>query len=183
MEPIRIYAGLASANGAEAQASLAVKDLQRAGGFQRKDLVVVTTTGSGWVDPALVDSFEYLSGGDCATVAIQYSYLPSWISYLVDQSKALAAGRALFDAVYGVWAKLPPGPPPQAVRRRGKPGVVRRRGRLYRRERPGQPHLRRAVRRAAQLQHPVPAIQRQPRPGQPGGPARLPGRADRPVHE
>ena len=106
-EPIRIYAGLASADGAEAQAALAVRDLQRAGGFQRKNLLVVTTTGSGWVDPALVDSFEYLSGGDCATVAIQYSYLPSWISYLVDQSKALAAGRALFDAVYGAWAKLP----------------------------------------------------------------------------
>jgi uncharacterized membrane protein len=113
MEPIRIYAGLASASGAAAQASLAVKDLQRTGGFQRKDLVVVTTTGSGWVDPALVDSLEYLSGGDSATVAIQYSYLPSWISYLVDQSKALAAGRALFDAVYGVWAKMPPGHRPR----------------------------------------------------------------------
>jgi uncharacterized membrane protein len=113
MEPIRIYAGLASAHGAEAQASLAVKDLQRAGGFGRQNLLVVTTTGSGWVDPALADSFEYLSGGDCATVAIQYSYLPSWISYLVDQSKALAAGRALFDAVYGVWAKLPPGQRPR----------------------------------------------------------------------
>jgi uncharacterized membrane protein len=113
MEPIRIYAGLASAKGAEAQASLAVKDLQRAGGFQRKNLLVVTTTGSGWVDPALVDSFEYISGGDCATVAIQYSYLPSWISYLVDQAKALAAGRALFDAVYGVQAKLPQGQRPR----------------------------------------------------------------------
>jgi uncharacterized membrane protein len=115
MEPIRIYAGLASAKGAQAQAALAVRDLQRAGGFQRKYLAVVTTTGSGWVDPALVDSFEYLSGGDCTTVAIQYSYLPSWISYLVDQSKALAAGRALFDAVYGVWAKLPPGERPKLL--------------------------------------------------------------------
>ena len=108
MEPIRIYAGLASATGPQAQAALAVQDLQRAGGFQRKNLIVVTTTGSGWVDPALVDTVEYLSGGDCATVAIQYSYLPSWLSYLVDQSKALAAGRALFDAVYGAWAKMPP---------------------------------------------------------------------------
>jgi len=113
MEPIRVYAGLASADGAEAQAALAVRDLDRAGGFQRKNLLVVTTTGSGWVDPALVDTFEYLTGGDSATVAIQYSYLPSWISYLVDQSKALAAGRALFDAVYGAWAKLPPGDRPQ----------------------------------------------------------------------
>ena len=113
MAPIRIYAGLASADGPTAQAALAVDDLQRAGGFQRKNLLVVTTTGSGWVDPALVDTFEYLTGGDCATVAIQYSYLPSWISYLVDQSKALAAGRALFDAAYGAWVKLPAGHHPR----------------------------------------------------------------------
>ena len=114
-EPIRIYAGLASAGGAPAQAALAVDDLQRAGGFQRKNLVVVTTTGSGWVDPALVDTVEYLSGGDCATVAIQYSYLPSWISYLVDQSKAREAGRALFDAVYGPWSQLPPDQRPRLL--------------------------------------------------------------------
>jgi uncharacterized membrane protein len=113
MEPIRAYAGLASADDAESRAARAVNDLKRAGGFQRKDLLVVTTTGSGWVDPALVDTFEYLTGGDSATVAIQYSYLPSWISYLVDQSKALQAGRALFDAVYGAWSKLPPGQRPR----------------------------------------------------------------------
>ena len=108
MEPVRAYAGLASAPGAESRAALAVRDLDREGGFRRANLLVVTTTGSGWVDPALVDSFEYLTGGDCATVAIQYSYLPSWISYLVDQSKAREAGRALFDAVYGAWSQLPP---------------------------------------------------------------------------
>ncbi|MGO9502399.1 MAG: alpha/beta hydrolase [Streptosporangiaceae bacterium] len=113
LEPIRAYAGLASAADAESRAALAVRDLERAGGFQRKNLLVVTTTGSGWVDPALADTFEYLSGGDCATVAIQYSYLPSWISYLVDQSKAREAGRALFDAVYGVWSQLPAGQRPR----------------------------------------------------------------------
>jgi uncharacterized membrane protein len=113
MAPIRIYSGLASASDAEARADLAVRDLERAGGFQRKNLLVVTTTGSGWVDPALVDSFEYLSDGDSATVAIQYSYLPSWISYLVDQSKAREAGVALFDAVYGAWNQLPQGQRPR----------------------------------------------------------------------
>jgi uncharacterized membrane protein len=106
-EPIRIYAGLQSAADAEARAALAVQDLDRAGGFQRENLLVVTTTGSGWVDPASVDTFEYLSGGDSAAVAIQYSYLPSWISYLVDQEKAREAGRSLFDAVYDRWSKLP----------------------------------------------------------------------------
>lgn len=113
MEPIRVYAGLASAPDAEARAALAVRDLQRAGGFERKNLLVVTTTGSGWVDPALVDTFEYLTSGNSATVAIQYSYLPSWISYLVDQSKAREAGRALFDAVYDPWSKLPAGQRPR----------------------------------------------------------------------
>jgi uncharacterized membrane protein len=115
MEPIRIYTGLASASNAEARAALAVRDLERAGGFQRKYLLVVTTTGSGWVDPALSDSFEYLTGGDSATVAIQYSYLPSWISYLVDQAKAREAGRALFDAVYGPWSQLPPNQRPRLL--------------------------------------------------------------------
>ena len=113
VEPVRAYAGLASGPDAEARAALAVRDLQRAGGFQRKNLLVVTTTGSGWVDPASVDTFEYLTHGDAATVALQYSYLPSWISYLVDQSKAREAGRALFDAVYDPWSKLPAGQRPK----------------------------------------------------------------------
>jgi uncharacterized membrane protein len=106
-DPIRTYAGLASADDAEARAALAVKDLDHAGGFQRKNLLVVTTTGSGWVNASNADTFEYLTGGDSAIVAMQYSYLPSWLSFLVDQSEARAAGRELFDAVYDRWSKLP----------------------------------------------------------------------------
>ncbi|MFB9436319.1 alpha/beta hydrolase [Streptomyces showdoensis] len=106
-EPVRAYAGLETADDTERRAERAVADLQRAGGFERANLLVMTTTGSGWVDPAAVDSFEYLADGDTASVALQYSYLPSWLSYLVDQSKAREAGRELFDAVYGVWSKLP----------------------------------------------------------------------------
>ncbi|MFI8996792.1 alpha/beta hydrolase [Streptomyces sp. NPDC053542] len=112
-EPIRSYAGLESADSAESRAAKAVDDLSRQGGFRRANLLVVTTTGSGWVDPASVDTFEYLSGGDSATVATQYSYLPSWLSYLVDQTKAREAGRALFDAVYDDWSKLPQGQRPR----------------------------------------------------------------------
>ena len=121
MEPIRAYAGLESASDTESRAALAVDDLERAGGFQRKNLLVVTTTGSGWVDPASVNTFEYLSGGDSAIVAIQYSYLPSWISYLVDQRKAREAGRDLFDAVYDRWSKLPQDQRPRLFVGRGKP--------------------------------------------------------------
>jgi uncharacterized membrane protein len=106
-EPIRAYAGTASAADVEARAELAVADLERAGGFDRGNLLVATTTGSGWLDSGATDSFEYLTGGDSAVVAMQYSYLPSWISYLVDQEKAREAGRELFDVVYDRWSKLP----------------------------------------------------------------------------
>ena len=113
--PVRAYAGLESAPTAEQRARLAVDDLVRAGGFDRGTLAVVTTTGSGWVDPSAVDSLEYLTGGDVATVAMQYSYLPSWLSYLVDQQRAREAGRELFDAVYDRWSKLPPRDRPRLV--------------------------------------------------------------------
>jgi uncharacterized membrane protein len=105
--PIRAYAGLDSAATAEDRARLAVDDLERAGGFRRSVLVVATTTGSGWIDPASPDTLEYLTGGDCAVVTMQYSYLPSWLSYLVDQDRARDAGRELFDAVYARWSDLP----------------------------------------------------------------------------
>ncbi len=51
-EPIRAYAGLATAEDPEDRARLAVDDLEHAGGFQRANLLVVGTTGSGWIDPA-----------------------------------------------------------------------------------------------------------------------------------
>jgi uncharacterized membrane protein len=106
-EPVRAYAGLDSAPTAELRARLAVDDLERAGGLDRGLLVVVTTTGSGWVDPGTVDAVEYLTGGDSAAVAVQYSYLPSFVSYLVDSDRAREAGRELFDAVYDRWNRLP----------------------------------------------------------------------------
>ena len=112
-EPIRAYAGTLSAEDVEARAELAVADLDRAGGFDRGNLLVATTTGSGWLDSGAVDSFEYLTGGDSAVVAMQYSYLPSWLSYLVDQKKAREAGRELFDAVYDRWSKRSPAERPR----------------------------------------------------------------------
>ena len=70
-------------------------------------LAVATTTGTGWVDPTLADPVEYLYGGDTAIAAMQYSYLPSWISFLVDKDRARGAGRTLFTTVYRYWSTLP----------------------------------------------------------------------------
>lgn len=106
-EPIRVFAGLGSAEDAQTRAELAVADLARTGGFDRDYLLVATTTGSGWLDPAAVGAFEYMTGGSSAIVSMQYSYLPSWVSYLVDQQRAREAGRHLFDEVYSRWSRLP----------------------------------------------------------------------------
>ena len=127
--------------------------------------------------------FEYLTGGDAATVAIQYSYLPSWISYLVDQSKAREAGRALFDAVYDPWSKLPPDQRPRLFVAGESLGSFGGETAFS-----GEYDLRNrttgdVVRRPTQLQHAVPRVQRPPRPRQPGDPAGLQGRPHRPVHQ
>ena len=107
MEPIRVYVGLKSAPSIAAESALAVKELQRTGAFSRKVLVVATTTGTGWLNPNMIDPLEYMYDGDTAVVAIQYSFLPSWISFLVDKGPAQEAGRDLFDAVYDAWRQLP----------------------------------------------------------------------------
>ena len=106
-EPIRIYAGMEAGNSPEELAQLAVEELKRTKAFERDVLVIATATGTGWLDPKVIDSLEFIHSGNTAVVSQQYSYLPSWISFLVDQGRAKAAGRALYDAVYDEWAKLP----------------------------------------------------------------------------
>ena len=49
-------------------------------------------TGTGWVDSDVTDSLEYMYAGDTALVSMQYSYLPSWISFMVDRSKVSGDG-------------------------------------------------------------------------------------------
>jgi uncharacterized membrane protein len=100
MQPIRIYSGLDSAGSTKERADLAAADLKRAGGLDRKIIVVVTTTGTGWVDEEGVAPVEYMYNGDSAIVSMQYSYLPSALSFLVDQTKAKDAGRELYNSVY-----------------------------------------------------------------------------------
>ncbi len=107
LDPVRTYVGMNSAETPAGLASLAVRELERAGGFDREVLVVVTTTGTGWVDGAAADALEYLYNGDSAIAAMQYSYLPSWISFVADQEQVQTAGSVLFDAVYEAWQERP----------------------------------------------------------------------------
>ncbi|MBR1364504.1 alpha/beta hydrolase [Bradyrhizobium ottawaense] len=106
-DPVRVYVGLAGGATAQARARLALEELKRQRGFDRKILIVVTPTGTGWIDPAAMDTVEYLHHGDVASVAMQYSYLNSPMSLLFQPEYGAEAARALFAEIYGYWTTLP----------------------------------------------------------------------------
>ncbi|MFC5385224.1 alpha/beta hydrolase [Aquamicrobium segne] len=107
MEPLRVYVGLRSAKTPEERAQLALEELKRIGAFERSILVLITPTGTGWIDPQAIDTLDYLHGGDVATVAIQYSYLASWLALLVEPEYGGEVSRAMFAEIYGYWSSLP----------------------------------------------------------------------------
>ncbi|HEX6255868.1 MAG TPA: alpha/beta-hydrolase family protein [Euzebyales bacterium] len=107
IEPIRVYAGLESADTLRARADLVLEELKRTNAFERDVLVVATTTGTGFLDANGVDPVEYIHNGDTAIVGVQYSYLPSWISLLADQEVVREDSRVVFDTIHGYWSTLP----------------------------------------------------------------------------
>ena len=115
-EPIRAYAGLdATTDGITATAELAAQELQRMGGLRRAVVAVGTTTGTGWINEAEASALEYMYNGNTAVVSMQYSFLPSWLSFLVDKENARHAGQALFEAVDRLIRMMPEGHRPKLV--------------------------------------------------------------------
>ena len=78
--PIRIFVGLDCAPSEEERVALALKELDRTEALKRAVLLVVSPTGTGYVNYQAVESLEYLTRGDCATVTMQYSKRPSPLS-------------------------------------------------------------------------------------------------------
>lgn len=107
-EPIRAYVGLQTADTDEQRMAVLLSELERTGAFERKLLVIIPTTGTGWINPVAARSLEMMYNGDTALVGSQYSYLPSWISFLGDQQKSMESGRMMINAIHERWAKLPP---------------------------------------------------------------------------
>ncbi len=111
--PVRVYVGLNAADTPEERAQLALDELIRAGGFERSILLLATPTGTGWIDPAALDTVEYLHRGDIATVAAQYSYLNSPLALLTEAAYGAEMADALFRKIYGYWRSLPRGERPR----------------------------------------------------------------------
>ncbi|MFB9890342.1 alpha/beta-hydrolase family protein [Planobispora takensis] len=79
-DPIRVFVGLASAATATERADLAMRELERLGAFDRGVIAYFSPTGTGYVNYMAVETVEYLTGGDVASAAIQYSVRPSYLS-------------------------------------------------------------------------------------------------------
>ena len=113
--PIRVYAGLNSAASAAERAHLVVEELKRTGAADRSVIALVAVTGTGWVDPMSAAAFEYMWKGDTAIAAMQYSFLPSWISFVLDTATATEAGVIINEAVVDWWKTLPENDRPRLV--------------------------------------------------------------------
>jgi uncharacterized membrane protein len=78
--PAQIYIGLDSATTARDRVDLALGEMDRTGAFDRSLIMLVSPTGTGYVNYVAVASAQYLSRGDLATVTLQYSKRPSPLS-------------------------------------------------------------------------------------------------------
>jgi uncharacterized membrane protein len=114
-EPVRVYVGLQTADTDEARMASLLSELERTRAFDRKLLVIMPTTGTGWINPVAARSLEMMYNGDTALVGSQYSYLPSWISFLGDREKSMESGRMMIDAIHDRWLQLPPDRRPKLV--------------------------------------------------------------------
>jgi uncharacterized membrane protein len=107
LEPIRVYAGLNGDRDLAGTAAAVVAELERTGAFDRAAVLVLVTTGTGWVNEWVPSSFEVLLGGDSAVATMQYSTLPSALAFLESAATPPVAGTALITAVEAALAELP----------------------------------------------------------------------------
>jgi uncharacterized membrane protein len=114
-QPIRTYVGFNSEPLYQTgRAELALAELDRAGAFERSYLLLISPTGTGWVDQTLIEAAEFLTRGDIATCCIQYARYPSFLSI-----QKVALGRRQFRLLlWGVKQRLA-GLPPE-----GRPRVL-----------------------------------------------------------
>jgi uncharacterized membrane protein len=111
--PIRAYVGFNSEPLYQTgRAELALAELDRTGAFDRSHLLLVSPTGTGWVDHTLIETAEFLTRGDIATCCIQYGRYPSFLSI-----QKVALGKGQFRLLlWGIKQRLAERPPERRPR-------------------------------------------------------------------
>lgn len=112
-EPVRAYIGLRPQVSIPEAARLAVRELRRAGGFDRQHLCIYIGTGTGWLNDWSLGAFEFLTRGDSAVVSIQYSVITSALAFLADRNSAKLTARSLYHEVLRELAHIPAGHRPK----------------------------------------------------------------------
>lgn len=106
--PVRVFIGYNSEPMySMGRTELAMAELERTGAFDRSYLLLISPTGTGWVDQTMIESAEFLAKGDIATCVIQYGRFPSFLSV-----QKVALGRHQFRALlWSVRQRLAERPP------------------------------------------------------------------------
>lgn len=78
--PVQVYVGLDSAPTVSERVDLAIAELDRTNAWDRSVLMLISPTGSGYVNYCASAAAAYLTRGDIAMVTMQYSKRPSPLS-------------------------------------------------------------------------------------------------------
>lgn len=114
LAPVRAFVGLATAPTVDARVAVAMEDLEKLGAFDRKVLCFASPTGTGYINYVVAETLEYITDGDCATVGLQYSLRPSFLS--LDKVKlGREQNRALLHAIHGRLMGIEPAKRPLLV--------------------------------------------------------------------
>lgn len=101
-QPIRVYGSLDVAEDPHERVAVLLREIDRTKALERSHFALFSPTGSGYVNYVATETFEFLTGGDCASAAIQYSVLPSSFS-IGDVSTGVDQTRMVID---GITARL-----------------------------------------------------------------------------
>jgi uncharacterized membrane protein len=101
--PIRVFVGFNQQPlYTSGRAETALEEMERTGAYDRGTILLVSPTGTGWVDHTMIEAAEFFLRGDVATVCIQYGRYPSFLSL----QKVRAGRRQFRQLVWGVHQRI-----------------------------------------------------------------------------
>jgi len=112
--PIRCYSGLETEETVHGRVTAVMEEMERLGAFERSVICFFSPTGTGYINYVAIETLEYLTRGDCATVGLQYSLRPSYLS--LDRVRiATEQNQALLNALTWRIRALPEGKRPRLI--------------------------------------------------------------------
>ena len=112
--PISIFVGLDSAPTAKERVDLALAEMDRTDAWSRSLLMLVSPTGTGYVNYVAIAATQYLTRGDMASITLQYSKRPSPLS-LGKIGDAKEQNRLLWLRILERVRLMPPDKRPKVV--------------------------------------------------------------------